>query len=69
MLSDLEARGVPTDRAMLEPAELGPTSDISRRVFRFEHEPFKMTVIDSWNETELDEGWQYMEATAERKSR
>ena len=53
--------------SMLAPTELGPTSDVSRRVCKFDREDFKMSCLGSWQESEAEGGFEIVETTGERQ--
>jgi hypothetical protein len=53
--------------AMLGPAELGPTSDVSRRVCKFDRDDFKMSLLGSWHDNEAETGCEIVETTGERQ--
>lgn len=53
--------------AMLAPGELGGPSDFGRRVCRFDKPDFKISLLGSWNESETEEGFEYLETTGERQ--
>jgi hypothetical protein len=53
--------------AMLAPTELGPTSDVSRKVCKFDREDFKISLLGSWHENESESGFELVETTGERQ--
>lgn len=54
--------------SMLAPTELGPTSDVSRRVCKFDRPDFKMSLLGSWHENEAQPGdFEIVETTGERQ--
>jgi hypothetical protein len=53
--------------ALLVPAELGASAELSRRVSKFDRADFKISLLGSWNETESPGAWEFVETTGERE--
>jgi hypothetical protein len=53
--------------AMLAPSQLGASAELTRRVCKFDRQDFKISLLGSWNETEENGVWEFVETTGERQ--
>jgi len=52
--------------ALLAPSDLSASTELSRRVSKFDKDDFKISLLGSWNETD-EEGFAFLETTGERQ--
>lgn len=53
--------------ALLAPGELGATSELSRRVCKFDRPDFRISLLGAWSEHAADGAWEFTETTGERQ--
>ncbi len=53
--------------ALLAPAALGASTELTRRVSKYDRPDFKISLLGAWTEHEQDGAWEFTETTGERQ--